>query len=231
MKKIGIIIFIFALVTGVLLANMSSFGRVGKIFNVSMNFGSVSGSGNIEKETRDVGDFRSIDVGGVFRVEATAQKDKSVEVEADDNLLPLIKTEVRGGTLYINADKRLRSSSQIVIRVSAPNIDSINSSGVANVSVSNVKNDKLGIDASGASKVSVQGETSQLTIDVSGASHIDADSLTALTARIGASGASNVLVNASNELNVDASGASKVIYSGTARVTKSTSGGSSVSQK
>lgn len=233
MKKIGLIIFIFALVAGVILANMSSFGRIStKIFNVSLDFGSVSGSGNIVKQTRDISDFKSLDVGGVFKVEVTAQKDFKVEVESDDNLLPLIRTEVRGGTLHIDADKHLKSSSPIVIRVSAPDIENLEASGVSNISVVNVKNERLSIDSSGASKITVQGDTSNFVVDVSGASRIDAASLNASTAKVGASGASNVAVNVTDELSVDASGASKITYSGTPKnIVKKTSGASSVMQR
>ena len=233
MKKVGIIVFVIALVVGVVLANMSSFGRLGtKFFNVSMNFGGVSGSGNVVKEARDIRDFQSLDVGGIFRVEITAQKDFSVEVEADDNLQPLIKTEVRGGTLHIEADKHLKSNSPIVIRVSAPDIENLEASGVSNISLGNIKNERLGIDSSGASKISVQGETSELVIDVSGASCIDADALRTSSAKVGASGASSVTVSVSNDLAADASGASKIFYSGTAKnVVKKTSGASSVTQK
>jgi len=233
MKKAGIIIFIAALVAGVVLANVSSFGRLGtKFFNVSMNFGGVSGSGNVVKETRDISDFKSLDVGGVFRVEVIAQKDYKVEIESDDNLLPLIRTEVRGSTLHIEADKHLKSNSPIVIRISAPDIENVEASGASNISLGNVKNERLGVDSSGASKISVQGETSELIVDVSGASRIDADTLNAKTAKVGASGASNVMVNVANELNVDASGASKIVYSGAVKnVVKKTSGASSVTQK
>ena len=232
MKKLGIIIFIFALVAGVILANMSSFGRIGKIFNVSLNFGGVSGSGNIVKQTRDISDFKALDVGGVFKVEVTAQKEFKVEVESDDNLLPLIRTEVRDGTLYVEADKHLKSSSPIIVRVSAPDIENFGASGASNISVTNIKNDHVGVDSSGASKISIQGDTRDLAVDVSGASRIDAASLNTAIAKVGASGASNVAVTVSDELTVDASGASKITYSGTPKnIVKKTSGVSSVTQK
>jgi putative autotransporter adhesin-like protein len=233
MKKVGIIIFIVALVAGVVLANLSSFGRFStKFFDVSMNFGSVSGSGTIIKETRNIADFKSLDVGGVFRVEVTAQKDFKVEVESDDNLLPFIKTDVREGTLHIETDKRLRSNSPIVVRISAPDIENLETSGASNISIENIKNARLGLDSSGASKVSVQGETSVLVVDVSGASRIDAGSLSAGTAKVDASGATNVAVNVADELNANATGASRIIYSGAVKnLVKKTSGAGSVSPK
>jgi hypothetical protein len=233
MKKVGIIIFIAALVAGVVLANLSSFGRLGsKFFNVSVSFCGVTGSGNVVTESRDITDFNSVDVSGVFKVEITAQRDFAVEVQADDNLMSLIKTNVSGGVLHVEAEKRLKTSGPIVIRISAPDIENVEASGATNVTVKNLKSDQFGLNTSGASKVSVQGSAAGFSAEVSGASQINAGDLIAENAKIEASGASSVTVNVSNELNADASGASKVFYSGTPKnIVKTASGSSSVSPK
>ena len=111
MKKIGIIIFIIALLIGVGLANVFSFGKTSaRFFNFKFNRG-VAGSGNIVNENREVSNFKAIDVGGFFQVEIVAQKDFSVEVQADDNLLPLIKTEVSDGVLKIETSEKFNSKS------------------------------------------------------------------------------------------------------------------------
>src|SRR5258708_16142784 len=76
MKKIGIMIFVVALVVGLVVTNMFSFGRVtGNFFNFSLNFGGVHGSGNVATDKRSVSGFKAVEVGGVFQVEITAQKD------------------------------------------------------------------------------------------------------------------------------------------------------------
>ena len=65
MKKLGIIIFIFALLVGVVFANLFSFGRVsGKLFNFSIGR-SVKGSGVTASEVRNLSGFKGVDVGGV----------------------------------------------------------------------------------------------------------------------------------------------------------------------
>ncbi|MEP6789647.1 MAG: head GIN domain-containing protein [Acidobacteriota bacterium] len=233
MKKIGIAIFVAALVVGLVVTNLFSFGSTsGRFFNFSMNFGGVRGSGNVATDKRGVSGFKSVDVGGVFQVEITAQKDFAVEVEADDNLLPLITTEVHDGVLTIETAERIKSSNPIRVRVYAPNIDSLEVSGVANVTVNDVKNSSLSLDSSGASKIKIAGETAKLTVETSGASKIDAEGLKAIDAAIDSSGASHVNLNVTGELRTDLSGASKVTYTGTpSNIVKSTSGASSVSQK
>src|SRR5262245_4331730 len=118
MKKVGIIIFAAALVIGLVVSNIFSFGRMrDNLFHFSINFSGEKGSGKIATEQRDLKGFKGVDVGGAFLVEITAQKDYSVEVEADDNLLPLIKTEVDDGVLEIESEGRLKPTEQIRIRI------------------------------------------------------------------------------------------------------------------
>ncbi|MBK8302740.1 MAG: DUF2807 domain-containing protein [Chloracidobacterium sp.] len=233
MKKIGILIFVAALVIGLVVSNMFSFGRAtGNFFNFSLNFKGVKGSGNMSAEDRSISGFHGIDVGGVYQVEITAQKEYSVRIEADDNLLPLIQTEVNDGILKIESERRISPKSKIRIIIGAPNIDKLEVSGVANVTLNDLKNSDLTIDSSGASKIKLTGETAKLTVDVSGATKIDAETLTAGNANIEASGACNVTVNVSGELRADASGASRIIYGGSpTNIIKDTSGASKVSPK
>jgi hypothetical protein len=232
MKKIGILIFAVATLIGIVFANLASFGKVDLPKFVGISWGKgIKGSGNIVTETRDVTGFTSVEAGGVFQVEVTAQKDFSVQLEADDNLLPLIRTEVINGKLVISNEKRLKSRSKIVVRISAPDIEGIDVHGAAKLSLNDVKNRSLKVDTSGASKVSVAGETGDLNIEVSGASKVDASGLNAENAVIDASGASSVLVNVMGDLKAAASGASKIKYNGTPRnIQKRTSGASKVAQ-
>ncbi len=233
MKKVGIIIFAVALVIGLVVSNIFSFGRVtDRLFNFSINFSGENGSGKIVTEKRDLKGFKAVDVGSVFQVEITSQKDFSIEVEADDNLLPLIKTEVDDGVLEIESDGRLSPTSPIRIRISAPDIDNLDVSGAANVTLNGIRNSSLCVDSSGASKVKIAGETTKFTAEASGASKIDAEDLKAVDASIDGSGASHVDVSVSGELAADLSGASNVVYSGSpTAVHKKTSGAGSVSQK
>ncbi|HEY0460546.1 MAG TPA: head GIN domain-containing protein [Pyrinomonadaceae bacterium] len=233
MKKIGFIIFIVAIIIGVTFANFFSWGKTeAKFFNFSVNFGGIQGSGNTVNEKRDAADFNAVEVGGVFEVEIVAQKDFSVEVVADDNLLQYIKTEVNGDTLEISSVKSISPKSAIRVRIGAPNIENLQVSGVSKVSLANLKNDTLKVDASGASKIKVDGETKNLEVELSGASRLDAENLKSENVNVDGSGASNAAVNVSGDLRADLSGASKVTYTGNPRnLEKSTSGASSVKGK
>ena len=232
MKKFGILAFIVAIIVGVVFANLFSFGRAsGKIFNFSFGT-SVNGSGVMRSEVREIAGFNGVDVGGVFQVEVVLGKDYAVEIEADDNLHQHISTEVRGGVLKIASAERLKSESPIRIRVSAPDIETVEASGASKVSIQGVNNSELAIDTSGASKVSLEGVTANLRINVSGASKIEASALKADSAVVDASGASSVEIHVTDRLVSEASGASKISYSGNpGSVEKKASGAGKIHSK
>lgn len=233
MKKIGLIVFAAAIILGVVIANFISFGKTAdEVFDNVTVSSDVPGSGNTVSEKRDLNDFSGIDVSGAFEVEVVSQKDFRVEIEADDNLLSQIKTEVRNGILRISSEDDIKTKNSIRIRISAPDIDRIEVSGATKFSLVDLKNDELKLDISGVSKVKLSGVTGNLSAEISGASHVDAENLKAATATIEASGASHVEVNVSEELVADASGASKINYSGSPKNTrKNSSGVSSINGK
>jgi hypothetical protein len=160
------------------------------------------------------------------------QKDFSVVIEADDNLLQYIKTEVRGDTLKIYTDGKISMQKKASVKISMPEITGLDVSGASTVVVSNVKADALELDASGASNITIDGEAKELVADASGASEIDAEELKVENAAVEASGASSATVSPANELKADASGASSIYYTGEPKnVVPKSSGASSVKKK
>lgn len=229
MKKLGIIIFIIALFIGVTFASVFSVGGFTlKRFSFSF-FNGVKGSGNIKTEQRDVAEFKSVKVGGAIVVEITAQKDYSLEVEGDDNILPLITTEFDGDTLKIRSEKGYSTSTPIKVKISAPNIEDLDLSGASKVSIVNLDNESLNVDTNGASKISCEGKTKNLTVDMSGASNFDSEKLSAENVSVDSSGASKASVSVKDSLKAELSGASKVVYYGNpTNIEKTTSGASSI---
>ena len=215
MKKIGVLLFLSALIIGVAISGAFSFGPGPKdIFDLGSLFRGEVGSGHIETSKRDVADFDKLDVSGVFDVEVSRGEGFSVEVIADDNLLPLIRTEVDGDTLSIYSDGKISKSSQLRVVLTAPTIREVKATGVSKVMLNDVKNDELSLDASGASKITVSGSTASLTIDISGASKVLGSDLVSKQATVETSGASSADIKVSDALNAHASGASHIRYIG-----------------
>ena len=65
----------------------------------------VKGSGIAKTEKRAMAPFDSLDVKYVGLLEVHSQGQKSLEISGDDNIIPLITTEVKNGTLYIRSTK------------------------------------------------------------------------------------------------------------------------------
>ena len=234
MKKIGFIVFAICIVVGLAFANFFNVGRVtSEFFNFKVDIGDrVTGSGHSATERRDVAGFNEVEVSGVFQVEIVAGKDFSVDVQADDNILPLIQTKVNGDTLQIELEQSVKSKSEMIVRITAPNIERVQSSGAAKINASGIKNEQFSIDTSGASKIILNGETAKLDIDVSGASNIDAEQLVAGAVNINSTGASKIAVNATSKIHTQASGASRITYTGEPKTVESeTSGSSSITKK
>ena len=89
----------------------------------------LAGSGVRKTEQRDLKSFSAIDTTGAYTVDVTCQKPAGVEVEADDNILPLIKTEVRDGTLFVSNDQEFHSSKIPSLRISVPDLSQLTNSG------------------------------------------------------------------------------------------------------
>jgi hypothetical protein len=70
----------------------------------------------------------------------------------------------------------------------------------------------INLTSSGASSVNLAGSGEDLIVESSGSSDVDLSELSVEDARIDASGASKIMVNASGTLNVHASGASSIYY-------------------
>jgi hypothetical protein len=194
-------------------------------------FGGVHGSGVRQTEKRDLPSFTSIETAGAFEVEVNCQKPASFEIEADDNILPLIQTEVRNGVLHVSTTKHYSSSRGIVLRITVPDLESVKSTGAGKFRVSDVKNDSFEIQSTGAAQVVASGQSKSVKIGSTGAGKIDAHNLRAETADVSVTGAASVDVYATDQLNVTVSGAGRVTYSGNPNVNKKVSGAGQVIKK
>jgi hypothetical protein len=80
----------------------------------------IAGSGNRKSEKRDLKSFNAIETSGAYEVNVNCQKPAGFEIEADDNILPLLKTEVRDGTLFVSNDQEYHSSKSPTLRITLP---------------------------------------------------------------------------------------------------------------
>src|SRR5687768_10897073 len=88
----------------------------------------VEGSGKLLKQQREVGSFNSISTEGAFDLEIVCQKPQALEIEGDDNILPLISIEVTNNVLHVKSLRNYSVSQPITLRISLPDLKGISSS-------------------------------------------------------------------------------------------------------
>jgi hypothetical protein len=191
----------------------------------------VVGSGKKQTQKREIAAFTSIATDGAFEIEVVAQKPVSLEIEGDDNILPLITTEVSNDVLRIKSTRSYSVNDPIAVRLTVPNLEGLSVSGAGKISISGVKSDKFEIDSNGAPSITVSGETKLIDIDSNGAGRIDAHKLRAAKGVVDSKGVSKIEVFADDELDVTVSGPSHVVYQGAAKVNKTVHGPGSVEKK
>jgi hypothetical protein len=91
-----------------------------------------------------------------------------------------------------------------------------------------ITSSEVDLTLSGGSDLTLLGAGTKLNADVSGASMLRAFGFQTSEATINASGASSIKVTATDKLTAAASGASLIIYRGSPQVSQSTSGASSI---
>jgi hypothetical protein len=83
---------------------------------------SVTGSGNRKTEQRQMGDFNAVEVTGAYDVKIVSGTKGDVQIESDDNILPLIKTEVKDGRLVVSSNEKFSTSKSPTVSIVAANI-------------------------------------------------------------------------------------------------------------
>ena len=95
--------------------------------------GSVVGSGNVISETRTLDSFTSVDARFSDNLYITQSGTIDVRVEAEDNLLPLLRTYVTNGVLIIDWEKNVRTTKPVSVHLSMGDVEKLSNSGSGDV--------------------------------------------------------------------------------------------------
>ena len=190
------------------------------------------GSGMEATESRGVGEFSRLHVGGSATVTASTGEETSVILRCDDNLLPYVRTEVKGETLHVSmVSGSYQFKSGLEVTIVSPRLAQVGVSGAGNATVSGVDEDHFEANVSGAGNLHVSGRADTVDVRVSGAGNLDLSQLTARAGEVHVSGAGGVEINARESLAAHVSGAGHVHYAGNPDVEQHVSGAGSVSRK
>lgn len=217
--------------------------------------GGVQGSGKMESETREVQDFLSVSINYPAEVLIQQGKVESVKLQADDNLLPQLRTEVEDGTLFIENEenswsKRVNPTERVQILITVKDLREIEFSSAGSLRVQGLKTDELSLNLngvgemtlneldvrkletrlSGAGNIEANGLADELDIRISGVGGFDAPDLESQVATVRISGAGSATVNVVDDLTARVSGAGSINYYGSPTLHEDVSGAGSVSK-
>lgn len=196
----------------------------------------VKGSGNVVSETREIEAFSKLKISGIFDVYLLQGDKEGVRVEADDNLLEFIKTEMNGDELSLFSDcsVSIKKSTKMAVYVTVKELKYINSHGIGDVQSENaLKGGKLSIENSavgdlnlqleyeslemnynGVGDILLKGKANNVEIDCSGVGDISAFELITRTMDLDHSGVGDTKVYANESISVDFTGVGNVTYKG-----------------
>ena len=215
--------------------------------------GRVTGSGVVRSETRSLDEFDSISIQYPAEIFIRQGKSPSVTIEAEDNLLPQLGTDVSGSVLRFenterNWNDRVNPSKPVILTITVNELSEVRFSSAGKLLAENLKTDTLAIVISGAGDVTltnldagslsfnlsgagnlvVDGTVDDLQMHLSGFGNFNGADLQAQTADVSISGAGNATIWVEKELNARISGAGSVDYYGEPSVSRNVSGVGSI---
>ena len=193
----------------------------------------VGGSGQVVTETRQVSGFTAIDLAGFGEVSVEQGDSEALTIEADDNVLPNLTSEVSDSTLKLGTKPgvTVRTKNPIRYRVTVKDLTGVDVSGSGSVKAQGMTLQSLGVDISGSGTLNLSGSAVEQHILVSGSGRYEAADLLSEKAGVEISGSGDVAVAVSRELKIDISGSGTVTYSGNPSVQQDISGSGKVIKK
>jgi hypothetical protein len=206
------------------------------------------GSGDFTTEERDVAGFTAIVLEGEGSVTVEMGDTETLTIEAEDNLLPLLTSEVSDGRLILGTTREVAPTRVIRYTVTAETLDSIEISGSGTVTIDGLSTSSLDTDISGSGamnltaleldaftasisgsgKIEAAGSTGQLDIEISGSGAFEGEGLEATTGEVSIPGSGAAVVNVTDDLTADVSGSGSISYLGNPVVESNVSGSGSI---
>ncbi len=181
--------------------------------------GGVVGNGNVVREVRQLAAADALEVNGSISVQVSMGPANTLEVEADSNLLPLLKTEVRDGVLRIRVDGSVNTRNPIRVRYTTTALRDISVNGSGSVEASGLQNDSLAVAVNGSGNVRLDGAGNNLDLRSRGSGNIDASAYRAARANVKMSASGGITMGQVNgvQLAADVGGSGSLRASGNVR--------------
>ena len=177
---------------------------------------SVHGSGVIKTETRQLDSFEVIKSKGSIDLDVKIGPKFAVIVEADDNLFPVIRTEVAGKALVVDTKGNWSSKHGPVVHITLPKLIALGIQGSGDTRLSGYSGDKLGVKIEGSGDVVGDGQVRALHLVIEGSGDANLAKLDADEVQVRIDGSGDAAVTAEKTLDVTIHGSGDVTWQGDA---------------
>lgn len=212
----------------------------------------ATGSGRMATEQRTVSDFEAIATAGSMDIVVRQGTKEAVEIQADDNLLPLIETVVEAGSsgrtlnIRFKRGERIYNHGRIRVTVDVIKLTALATSGSGDIFIDGLKTPsfRLGISGSsdaklnglatealevrisGSGDVLVAGTAKSVKLSIAGSGDAKLAGLQADDVQVRIAGSGDASVTANKSLDVSVAGSGDVRYGGSATAIKTSMAGS-----
>lgn len=144
----------------------------------------VTGDGRLSHETRAVGNLPGLEVSGPLQVDVRVGVAPSLAIEADSNLLPLIRSEASGNTMRIWIDGNIRTEHPMRVTYTVPQLTQLRATGSGRTTVSELNGAPLVFSKTGSGSAQLSGRVASLEMEQTGSGQVDGAALQSGTARL-----------------------------------------------
>ncbi len=205
----------------------------------------MNGEGPIVKRSLDLDGFDKIVLTNNAKVYLRQGSSQSVEVEAQENIIENLVTDVSDNTWKIRFDKPVRRYEGMKVYITVRTLEGVRLSGSGSIIGENTFTglDELGVSVSGSGDISLDveaniidthisgsgdirlaGRTDKHGISISGSGEVEAYDLNSNACKVRISGSGDCEVEVQEDLEVRISGSGDVNYKGRPRVSSRISG-------
>ena len=131
----------------------------------------VEGSGVSASEDRQVAAFEAVALSGSFAVEVGPAR--GVRVEADDNIVPIVLTEVVGDVLKTSSQENFSTRTPIKVRVTTPRLVAVEHSGSGSIeAAADLATTRATVSLSGSGSVQHAGGARDVVSNIRGSGSV-----------------------------------------------------------
>jgi hypothetical protein len=168
----------------------------------------IEGNFDVVTETRNISGFSKVFNEGTFDVYIIQDASGEVVIEAESNLIPLIRTRIEGSALVIDTKDNLNNNYPMKVYVHTTELDEMRLSGSGLVHADDINTGDIEIDLSGSGDMFFTGTADEVKCKISGSGDMDLGlTCTELNGKISGSGEMEIAGTADKgDLDISGSG-------------------------